>query len=112
MLAGMKLAHGLERLAARLLMDISTVQEPIRPFFWNLRSMHAGENVIVIDTRGKSWTFRITRIAFYTPQQAPLQEIFGNEAGHYLNLITCAGDWIPSQHQTTLRLVVFTSLVS
>ena len=80
--------------------------------FWNLRSMHAGENVIVIDTRGKSWTFRVTRIAFYTPQQAPLQEIFGNEAGHYLNLITCAGDWIPSQHQTTLRLVVFTSLVS
>src|SRR6266699_6766129 len=27
--------------------------------FWNLRSMHAGENVIVIDTRGKSWTFRV-----------------------------------------------------
>jgi hypothetical protein len=25
-------------------------------------------------------------------------------------LITCAGDWIPSQHQTTLRLVVYTSL--
>src|SRR6266550_477119 len=24
--------------------------------FWNLRSMHAGENVIVIDTHGKSWT--------------------------------------------------------
>ena len=80
--------------------------------FWNLRSLHAGNNVIVVDTRGKSRTFRVTRIALYTPQQAPLQEIFGNEAGHYLNLITCAGDWIPSQHQTTLRLVVFTSLVS
>ncbi len=26
----------------------------------------------------------------------------------FLNLITCAGDWIPSQHQTTLRLVVYT----
>jgi len=79
--------------------------------FWNLRNLRGGENVIVIDTSGKSWTFRVTHIAFYTPQQAPLQEIFGNEAGHYLNLITCAGDWIPSQHQTTLRLVVFTSLV-
>lgn len=80
--------------------------------FWNLRNLQAGDNVIVIDTSDKSWTFRVTRIALYTPQQAPVQEIFGNEAGHYLNLITCAGDWIPNQHQTTLRLVVFTSLVS
>lgn len=80
--------------------------------FWNLRNLHAGDDVIVIDTHGKTRTFRVTRIALYTPQQAPVQEIFGNEAGHYLNLITCAGDWIPIQHQTTLRLVVFTSLVS
>jgi sortase (surface protein transpeptidase) len=80
--------------------------------FWNLRNLHPGDNVIVIDTSKKSWTFRVTHIALYTPQQAPVQEIFGNEAGHYLNLITCAGDWIPSQHQTKLRLVVFTSLVS
>jgi sortase (surface protein transpeptidase) len=80
--------------------------------FWNLRSLHIGDKVIVNDTSGKSWTFRVTRVALYPPQQAPVQEIFGNNAGHYLNLITCAGDWIPSQHQTTLRLVVFTTLVS
>lgn len=80
--------------------------------FWNLRALHVGDNVVVMDTGGKSWTFRVTRVALYPPQQAPVQEIFGNNAGHYLNLITCAGDWIPSQHQTTLRLVVFTTLVS
>ena len=50
------------------------------------------------------------QVAFYSPQDAPIQEIFGNEAGTYLNLITCAGDWIASQHQTTLRLVVYTTL--
>src|SRR5258708_20899817 len=27
-----------------------------------------------------------------------------NNYGHYLNLITCTGDWIPAQHQTTMRL--------
>jgi hypothetical protein len=48
---------------------------------------------------------------YYTPDQAPLQDIFGNQGGTYLNLITCAGDWIPGQHQTSLRLVVFTTLV-
>ncbi len=80
--------------------------------FWNLRALHVGDKVVVMDTGGKSWTFRVNRVALYPPQQAPVQEIFGNDAGHYLNLITCAGDWIPSQHQTTLRLVVFTTLVS
>lgn len=80
--------------------------------FWNLRSLHPGDKVTVIDTHGKLLTFGVTRVALYPPQQAPVQEIFGNNAGHYLNLITCAGDWIPSQHQTTMRLVVFTSLVS
>ena len=35
---------------------------------------------------------------------------FGNGGGTYLNLITCAGAWIPDQHQTTQRLVVYTTL--
>jgi hypothetical protein len=53
---------------------------------------------------------RRSRIALYPPQDAPIQDIFGNWGGTYLNVITCAGDWIPSQHQTNLRLVVYTSL--
>jgi hypothetical protein len=65
---------------------------------------------MVIDANGKTLRFRVTGIAFYSPQDAPVQEIFGNKTSAYLNLITCAGDWIPSQHQTTLRLVVYTSL--
>jgi hypothetical protein len=65
---------------------------------------------MVIDAQRKILHFRVTHVALYPPQDAPLQEIFGNNAGNYLNLITCAGDWIPSQHQTTLRLVVYTSL--
>ncbi|HCJ36020.1 MAG TPA: class F sortase, partial [Ktedonobacter sp.] len=44
------------------------------------------------------------------PQNAPIQDIFGNKGGTYLNLITCAGDWIQSQHQTTQRMVVYTTL--
>lgn len=78
--------------------------------FWNLRYVHVGDNIMIIDTAGKTVHFRVTRIALYTPKEAPIQEIFGDESGSYLNLITCAGDWIPSQHQTTLRLVVFTTL--
>lgn len=79
--------------------------------FWNLRYIHVGERVTVIGESGKTLNFSVTRVAFYAPQAAPIQEIFGNSGGTYLNLITCAGDWIPSQHQTTLRLVVYTTLV-
>jgi len=78
--------------------------------FWRLRDIQVGDDVQVIGSAGKAVHFRVTRIAYYRADQAPLQDIFGNLGGKYLNLITCAGDWIPGQHQTTLRLVVYTSL--
>ncbi len=78
--------------------------------FWHLRDLYVGAAVLVITSTGQTLHFQVTRIALYMPQAAPLQDIFGNKGGIYLNLITCAGDWIPSEHQTTLRLVVYTSL--
>jgi hypothetical protein len=39
---------------------------------------------------------------------APYVSLFYCSAFRVLD--TCAGDWIPSQHQTNLRLVVYTSL--
>ncbi|GAC1626442.1 MAG: hypothetical protein NVS4B7_16270 [Ktedonobacteraceae bacterium] len=79
--------------------------------FWDLRKVSVGDMIMVVDASGKTLRFRVTRTAAYPPQDAPLQEIFGDTGGTYLNLITCAGTWIPSQHQTTLRLVVYASLV-
>lgn len=78
--------------------------------FWYLRNVHIGDAVYVTEKDGRQLRFHVTHIAYYTPQNAPLQDIFGNNSGTYLNLITCAGDWIPDQHQTTLRLVVYTAL--
>jgi sortase (surface protein transpeptidase) len=78
--------------------------------FWWLRNMRVGDAVMVIDASGKTLKFHVREIGFYPPQDAPIQQIFGNDTGNYLNLITCAGDWIPSQHQTTLRLVIYTTL--
>jgi len=78
--------------------------------FWYLRNIHVGDAIFVTEKDGKQLRFHVTRIASYPPQEAPLQDIFGNRSGRYLNLITCAGDWIPDQHQTTQRLVVYTTL--
>jgi len=78
--------------------------------FWRLRDLHAGDEVQVVDAQGKILRFHVTRIEAYPPQNAPVQDVFGNMAGRFLNLMTCAGDWIPTEHQTALRLVVYTSL--
>ncbi len=79
--------------------------------FWRLRDLHVGDTILVVDAHGKTLRFHVTALIFYPPQDAPIQDIFGNNAGRFLNLTTCAGDWIPTQHQTALRLVVYTSLV-
>jgi len=80
--------------------------------FWRVHSLHVGDSLIVVHTGRKTLTFHITEMDFYTPQQAPLSRIFRNNGGTFLNLITCAGTWIPLQHETTLRLVVYATLAS
>lgn len=77
--------------------------------FWNLRKLHIGDVVSVVDSHGRTLQFHVIRMVFYAPQDAPVQDIFGNKAGSFLNLMTCAGDWIPTQHQRDLRLVVYTA---
>ncbi len=79
--------------------------------FWRLHDLRFGDSVLVVDASGKALLFHVTRIIFSPPQDAPVQDVFGNTAGSFLNLTTCAGDWIPTQHQTAMRLVVYTSLV-
>jgi hypothetical protein len=78
--------------------------------FWNLHRLTAGAQVEVVDAGGRRWLFRVTRVAAYAARAAPLQAIFGDRSGRYLNLITCSGVWIPAEHQTTTRLVVYTVL--
>jgi LPXTG-site transpeptidase (sortase) family protein len=79
--------------------------------FWNLRQLRPGDAVLY-ETPGQPLLhFRVTKVAYYTPAQAPVQAIFNNRGGRFLNLVTCAGAWIPAIHQTTLRLVVYTTLL-
>ena len=77
--------------------------------FWLLRELHVGDEVQFVDAHGKVLLFHVTRIEAYPVQDAPMQEVFGNTTGRFLNLTTCAGDWITTQHQRTMRLVVYTA---
>lgn len=79
--------------------------------FWRLHELQKGDNVTVVNTQGKTLHFRVTDVQSYTPDAAPRERIFGATSGSSLNLITCAGQWIPARQQTTERLVVYTALV-
>ncbi len=80
--------------------------------FWYLHELHAGDTVMVVTHDGKTLRFSVTMLQRYAPEQAPLANIFGDQSGSYLNLITCAGQWIASEHQTTQRLVVYATLMA
>ncbi|GCE26371.1 hypothetical protein KDA_18550 [Dictyobacter alpinus] len=79
--------------------------------FWRLRDLHVGDVVSVKEKAGRTLRFKVTKVASYKPDEAPIEQIFGQKQGTFLNLITCAGIWIPAEHQTTERLVVYTKLV-
>lgn len=80
--------------------------------FWRIHSLHIGSTILLVQHGKKTKVFRVVEMANYSPQNAPLARIFRNTTGAFLNLITCSGIWIPQLHQTTLRLVVYTVLIS
>ena len=80
--------------------------------FWKLSQLHSGDIIKVINPGQKTLSFKVTTLQYYQPQEAPLPRIFGDRSGTYLNLITCAGAWIADEHQTSLRLVVYTKLMA
>jgi LPXTG-site transpeptidase (sortase) family protein len=79
--------------------------------FWNLHQLHRGDTVTIVAPQAEALHFHVLHLQAYQPDKAPLDKIYADTSGRYLNLITCAGSWIPSQHQTAKRLVVYTQMV-
>lgn len=82
--------------------------------FKKLERLEIGDDVYVEDENGKKLHFRVykTELVPYNLQGAKLEQIFNGTGGKYLNLITCAGSWLPSAKTNDLRLIVYTELVS
>ncbi len=79
--------------------------------FWHLDQLRVGDRVTVVDAREQALHFHVVQVQAYQPDKAPLEKIYADTSGAYLNLITCAGTWIPAQHQTAKRLVVYTKKI-
>jgi hypothetical protein len=80
--------------------------------FYRLGDLQPGDLVKVIDGKGNTFTFSVIRLADYN-YNASTSDIFSSDTSSArLNLITCAGDWLPSQKLYNQRVVVFTKLIS
>jgi sortase (surface protein transpeptidase) len=80
--------------------------------FWNLNQLIVGDNIIVSEDNGHTYTFAVNDIEKYPYNQFPLSQVFGDADVPMLNLITCNGVWDKNSKNYSNRLVVYSKLVA
>ncbi|HEX2639187.1 MAG TPA: class F sortase [Pyrinomonadaceae bacterium] len=80
--------------------------------FKNLQNIQPGADVYVREKSGAELHFVVDEVDTYDVADAPTSRIFETNGPPHLNLITCEGTWIQSEHQYDHRLVVYTHLES
>jgi sortase A len=78
--------------------------------FANLRQLQPGDVIAIEDTERRTKHFAVRESREYNPN-ADSFEIFNNEDGAMVNLITCEGIWNPVEKTYSKRLVVFTDII-
>ncbi len=80
--------------------------------FRNLKKTKVGDSVYVTTKDGAALRFVVSAIRSYAYNAVPLGDLFALNDSKRLNLITCAGIWLPRQHTYDHRLVVYAELAS
>lgn len=81
--------------------------------FFELEKLVVGDDIYITSEDGTKLHFKVrkTETVPYNLSGPKLEEIFQGQGGRYLNLITCAGNWLQSAKTNDLRLIVYTELV-
>jgi uncharacterized repeat protein (TIGR01451 family) len=79
--------------------------------FSDLHRLHPGDRFYVSDASGSELTFRVATLQVEPLDGFPVVRVFGPSHGRLLNLITCAGTFVPARKTYDHRLVVFAELV-
>lgn len=80
--------------------------------FYELKKVEPGDQVKLFDAKGREMVFEVQKLASYETDAAPIEEIFGNADGRFINLITCTGDFNRDIGSHEERLVVTAELIS
>ena len=79
--------------------------------FNKLRYLKVGGDIYVTTDAGKTLHFKVTDSRVYTLNEVPLQQLFNQNDGRHLNLITCAGKFSSALNTYDHRLIVYATLV-
>lgn len=79
--------------------------------FADITKLQEGDEIIVTDDKGDKKTFAVIKLAKYPYDDFPIKDVFGNNSGSMLNLITCHGEWNKETKNYSERMVVYSKLV-
>lgn len=79
--------------------------------FKKLKNAQIGNRIYVVNGRGEIKEFKIVSSKVYPRAQVPMETIFTDASGTYLNLITCEGRYSIRDATYTHRRVVYAELV-
>ena len=80
--------------------------------FYNLNKLQIGDEVQIVDSRGRTLQFRVVDTKVYDSEAAACEVFLSEPSRARLNLITCGGDWDATRKLYSDRIVVFTELVT
>lgn len=78
----------------------------------DLRYAKVGDSVYVKDAAGVTRQFVIRSSMVYELASVPRELLFNRSGGTYLNIITCAGKFVPAMDTYDHRLIVYAELVN
>lgn len=79
--------------------------------FYELPKLEVGDDIYVVRQDGERLHFRVIDKQLYRYDKSPVEKIFNDSSGTYLNLITCQGEWVAAARSAENRLVIYTKLV-
>jgi len=79
--------------------------------FKKLKNAKIGSSIYVLNAKGETLHFKIISSKVYPVSGVPMNAIFTDASGKYLNLITCEGRFIRSLDTYDKRRVVYAELV-
>jgi hypothetical protein len=89
-------------------LDGKNVEEAV---FYNLGNLKIDDQVGVVDASGTMIRFRVVKVVTYDYNATTTDVFSGDTSKARLNLITCAGTWIPGQKIYDKRIVVYTEAI-
>jgi LPXTG-site transpeptidase (sortase) family protein len=79
--------------------------------FWQLKNVGLGDTVIVVDTYGRRYEYKVTEYDLISINDPNRADVFNSDESAKITLITCGGVWIPGKATYDKRLVIKGELI-